>query len=120
METFLHMALGVAIVLTVAYDAHVTILHSRGRNGPISRLLFGAFWRLATSIVFRLKPLERHRQLNSVGPLLMPMLLSIYLVLLVLGFALIYYPNMPAHFSIAPGAVSTRWIDSLYFSGITL
>jgi hypothetical protein len=36
------------------------------------------------------------------------------------GFALIYFPRMPADFNILPPAANTNTVESLYFSGTTL
>jgi Ion channel len=120
METALFTSLGAAILLLTAYDAHSTILHSRGRNGPLAQPLVSFIWHVARAIAFRSSPEKRHKKLNSVGPWLMPVLITIYVLLLILGFALIYYPRMPDHFLVAPEAQGSRWVSSLYFSGVTL
>lgn len=120
MNKLFFTALGVGLVLVVANDAYVTILHSRGRNGPVSHALCRAIWRLARGNVSKLSRKRRHKRLNSIGPLLMPTLIGLYLTLLVLGFALIYYPHMATHFLVAPEAASSHWVESFYFSGVTL
>ena len=113
-------AAGIALLVFVARDVHVTILHSSGRNGPLSRMLVRSIWRIARASAFRLSRQRRHRRLNAIGPVLMPSLVGLYILLLIVGFALIYYPHMPEHFSINASAASERWINSFYFSGITL
>lgn len=120
MNKLFFTSLGIGLVLVVAHDAYVTILHSRGRNGPISHIICRAIWRLARAAVSKLPRKQRHLRLNSIGPLLMPTLIGVYLTLLVLGFALIYYPHMTTDFLIVPEAASPHWIESLYFSGVTL
>jgi hypothetical protein len=79
-----------------------------------------AVWGVARPLAFRLSRQRRHHLLNLIGPILMPVLIILYLVLLICGFALIYYPRMPAEFSVLPTAVSSPSIESLYFSGVTL
>jgi hypothetical protein len=120
MEKILFMAGGFALLVFVARDVHVTVLHSSGRNGPLSRLLAGSIWRIAVASAFRLSRQQRHRRLNSIGPVLLPSLIGLYIILLIIGFALIYYPHMPEDFSVSADAASPRWIESFYFSGITL
>ncbi|HKS40930.1 MAG TPA: potassium channel family protein [Blastocatellia bacterium] len=120
MSKFFFTALGVGLVLSVAHDAYVTILHSRGRNGPISHILCRTVWRLARATASKLSRKRRHVRLNSIGPALMPTLIGVYITLLVFGFALIYYPHMATDFLKVPEAASPRWIESLYFSGVTL
>jgi hypothetical protein len=120
METLFFTLLGGSLLLLVAHDAYVTILHSRGRNGPLSRLLCRGVWRAATAISFKLSRTRRHRFLNSIGPLLMPTLLGLYITTLIIGFALIYYPRMPESFLVVREAASSDLTESLYFSGVTL
>jgi hypothetical protein len=71
-------------------------------------------------VAFRLPRQRRHRVLNAVGPLLLPSLIIVYLLLLVSGFALVYYPRMPEQFAVTPDAMSSPAVAALYFSGITL
>jgi hypothetical protein len=111
---------GVLLLLCVAYDVYATILDASGRAGPISGFLNRGVWGIARPLAFRFSRQRRHRLLNLVGPMLMPALIVIYLFLLICGFALIYFPRMPADFSILPTAGSADWIESLYFSGTTL
>ena len=120
MDRLFFTSVGALFLAFVVRDVHVTILHSGGRNGPLSRLLARSIWGLALATAFRLSRRRRHSRLNSVGPVLMPLLIGWYIILLVIGFALIYYPHMPEHFIILADATSPRWIESLYFSGITL
>ena len=108
MSKLFFITLGVGIILVVANDAFVTILHSRGRNGPISHILCRTIWRLARAITSRLPRKRRHIRLNSIGPLLMPTLIGLYITLLVSGFALVYYPHMATDFLILPEAASSE------------
>jgi hypothetical protein len=112
-EKLFFTAAGFALLLFVARDVHVTILHSSGRNGPLSRLLARSIWRAARASAFKLSRQRRHRRLNSMGPMLMPLLIGFYI-------SMLYYPHMPEAFAINADAASPRWIESLYFSGITL
>ena len=118
--TELFTVAGLLVLLFVAYDVYATILDASGRAGPISGALSLGIWGIARPLAFRFSRQRRHRLLNLVGPLLMPFLIVVYLVLLICGFALIYYPRMPAEFSVLPTAVSSVPIESLYFSGTTL
>jgi hypothetical protein len=120
MNFLLFTMLGTGLVLLVAYDVYATILHARARSGPIGESLNRIVWRSMRIVAFRLLRQRRHQLLNDVGPLLMPALIIIYLLLLVSGFALIYYPRMPEQFAVAPEARSSPAVDALYFSGITL
>ncbi len=120
MTAFLLTTVGVLLLLFVAYDVYATILHARGRSGPLSETLHRAVWRCARAVAGRRTRVQRHRTLNAIGPVLLPLLLVAYIFLLVVAFALIYVPRMPAQFALAPQAMTGAWSDSFYFSGITL
>ncbi|HEX5706445.1 MAG TPA: potassium channel family protein [Pyrinomonadaceae bacterium] len=112
--------LGVGLLLFVAYDVYDTILEARGRSGPASEAMFRTVWRAWRAVCFRLSRQRRHRLLHHVGPVLLPALITAYIVLLVVGFALLYYPRMPAQFYLAYGTESVTWFESFYFSGTAL
>ena len=120
MTNFLFTAGGLLLLLFVAYDVYATILDASGRAGPLSGWVNHGVWAAARTLALRFSRNRRHRLLNLVGPMLMPVLIVLYLLLLIIGFALIYLPRMPAEFSILPSAESANWIESLYFSGTSL
>jgi hypothetical protein len=120
MRTLFFTFLGVSLLLLVVYDVYATILHARARSGPIGELLNRTVWVLTRRLAFRLSRLRRHRLLNVVGPVLLPLLIIVLLALTALGFACIYYPRMPEQFNVQAGAVNSSWNNSFYFSGITL
>src|SRR5947208_1729423 len=105
MSSFLLTAAGVLLLLFVTYDVYATILHARGRSGPLSETLYRTVWRLARAVAERQKRPRKHRTLNAVGPVLLPLLIVAYIWLLVLAFALLYLPRMPAQFVVAPPSV---------------
>ncbi|HYO90521.1 MAG TPA: ion channel [Pyrinomonadaceae bacterium] len=121
MKTAFFTVLGVSLLMLVAYDVYATILHARARSGPIGETLNRTLWRATRFFAFRLSRLRRHKLLNAVGPLLLPALIVVYIMMLLVGFALIYYPRMPAQFTVQTTVATTPgWTESLYFSGITL
>ncbi len=112
--------LGLSVLSLVVYDVYATILHARARSGPIGETLNRTVWRLARGLAFKLSRPRRHRLLNVIGPLLQPLLIILFIALLALGFALIYYPRMPANFTVHAEAASSPFMAALYFSGTTL
>ncbi|HEV2706564.1 MAG TPA: ion channel [Pyrinomonadaceae bacterium] len=111
---------GVVLLLVVAYDVYATILHARARSGPVSESLNRTVWNAARFVAFKLTRARRHHLLNAVGPLLLPSLIVVYIVLLVCAFALIYFPRMPAQFTTSAQETGLPWMEALYFSGTTL
>jgi hypothetical protein len=120
MRTAFYTALGLSILALVVYDVYATILHARARSGPIGETLNRTLWRIARAIAFKLSRVHRHHLLNVIGPLLQPLLIVLFIALLALGFALIYYPRMPANFTVQGDAANSPFMAALYFSGTTL
>ncbi|MCA1634868.1 MAG: potassium channel family protein [Acidobacteria bacterium] len=120
MKTIISTAAGVGLLLLIIYDVYATVLHSSARYGPIGERMNRGVWRLARTLAFKLPRMHRHKFLNLVGPLLMPLLLLTYIVLLVNAFALIYYPHLQSSFVISRDAPGTGFAEALYFSGLTL
>ncbi|MDQ3803136.1 MAG: potassium channel family protein [Acidobacteriota bacterium] len=120
MRTILFTAAGVGLLLLTAYDVFATVLNTQARYGPIGERLNRNTWRFARFFAFRLPRPRRHRLLNAVGPLLLPLLLVTYITLLVTAFALVYAPRMPEHFHVHEHRGDVDFVDALYFSGITL
>ena len=117
---YLATAAGVGLLGLVGYDVYATILHSRAQAGPIGHNLNRRIWWLARAVAFRFARPRRHRILNAVGPLLLPALVVAFIFFLILGYALIYWPRMPASFNVDEKARTPSWIEAFYFSGITV
>ena len=120
METVFFTILGAAILFFVIDDVYVSILQARGRAGPVSELITRNIWRVFRALAFKLSRPRRHKLLNSVGPALMPLIVSVSIMLVILGFALIYFPGMPEKFDFGRETIGSRFVDSIYFSGMTL
>src|ERR1700688_592041 len=82
-------------------------------------MLTRSVWRLVRGTAFYRSRPGRHRLLNHVGPLLLPGIVATLVALLILGYALLYWPHLPADFNVDKKAQSGRGIEALYFSGIT-
>ena len=93
-------AAGVSLLGLVALDIYRTILHSHGRSGPVTEVLIPAVWRLALGAAFRRSRPGRHHLLNRVGPLLLPVTVATLVTLIILGYALLYWPHLPAGFNV--------------------
>ena len=120
MRTFIYTAAGFVLLALITFDIYATVLHSSARYGPVGESLNRSVWRLARAVSFRLTRANRHRLLNMVGPLLMPLLILVYIILLVLAFALVYYPHIPSGFTFGVEHSDPGWVDAVYFSGVTL
>ena len=109
-------AVGAVMVLVGLRDIFHTIWHPSGRGG-LSRRLMQVVWRLG-------RRGRRERWLgNLLGPLAMGVVALCWLVLIQVGFALVYWPHLPGGFVYGSGLdVAGRggFLDAMYLSTVTL
>lgn len=110
---------GATILLLVFYDIHATILRATKQPGPFSTFLNSGLWWLATRSTQSFDRRRRHRILSMVGPLLMPLLIIFFILMLLTGFALIYLPRLETGFKIADANQTSQIFQAFYFSGVT-
>lgn len=89
----------------------------RGRGGPLNRRQNRAIWHLFRSLG-RIGSRSREEWLTFAGPAMVVSTVGVWVSLLVLGFALIYYPWMET-FLVSPGSLRLPWVEALYYSGYT-
>lgn len=104
---------GVLIVVLTLRDVFRTLWYPRGFGG-LARRIFRAVWAVAGRLP---------RPVNAAGPVGMVLTSATWLLLLVLGFTLVYLPHMPQGFhfgsSLDP-AVSSDLLASVYLSAVAL
>lgn len=106
---------GLAVLLLLGTDVFITVFHPEGHGGPLTRRQNGLIWKIWR----RVAPGGRQRRdewLALGGPALAVLTPIIWAVLLVAGFALIYYPWME-RFLVSPGTLRSHWAEALYYSG---
>ncbi len=117
---FLYTAAGVIFLALVFYDIYATILRATKHPGLFSEFINRGSWRIASGLTRNLNRRWRHRVLSSVGPLLLPTLIGFIILMLLVGFALIYLPRIETGFQVNDTSHHTPALQALYFSGITL
>ena len=109
-------ALGAAVVLAALRDIFHTLWHPSGRSG-FSRRVMAAVWRAG-------RPRRgRHRVSVLAGPLSMVVVVLAWVVLIVLGWTLIYWPHLADGFFISEAlqqASRGGVLDALYLSMVTV
>ena len=110
---------GITILVLVFYDIYATILRATKHSGPFSTLLNRGLWWIATRSTQTLDRRRRHRVLSIIGPLLMPLIITSFILLLLTGFALLYLPRMGTEFKIDDAANGNAVFQAFYFSGVT-
>src|SRR5687768_10846739 len=110
--------LGAALVLLALADVFLTVLHPRADAGVVSPRLNRAIWTL-----FRVgsRPFRRRGEfiLCYAGPVLLALTVAVWVMLLVVGFALIYWPALGREIA-AIGDTPHDFATALYFSGTCL
>ena len=106
---------GALLVGLVARDVFDTLFHSAGR-GSIGRVVAGWTW----AALHPSGPAGR-RAITVGGPLALAVVVVVWAVLLVAGFALLYLPHVPGGFTVAPEhAGDPTLLLAVSFSLVTL
>lgn len=110
------VAAGGAVLLLLVIDIFLTVFHAEGRGGPLNRRLNRVLWRALRRAGTTRGGEARPRVLGLGGSLQAVTTILVWGLLLILGFALIYYPYLPS-FTSSPPAPGPGWVDALYYSG---
>src|SRR4051794_9762097 len=111
--TILATLAGAALILLTLEDIFVVLFNPLGR-GRVSRIAVKLLWR-----VFRYLGRRRASLLELAGPLGLVSIIGTWLTLLVIGWALIYWPHLPGEFLLASEpdpSSAARLVEALYFS----
>lgn len=107
---------GIGLVMAALRDLFHTLWHPT-RHGGLSHLVMTALWRLA-----RQHLRARRRVVGLVGPLAMVTVVGMWAGVIILGWAIVYWPHMPGAFTFTPGSRAANQptlLDSLYLSLVT-
>lgn len=110
---------GAAAVLVALADVFLTVLYARIGVGLITSRMY----RLAWSTFKAVTPLAcKHKDLflSFAGPLMMAQTVALWFLLLLFGFALIYWPAMGIEVQASSGRTPTDFWASVYYSGYSL
>lgn len=104
-------AVGASLVLVVMWDVFHTLWHPSGQ-GRLSKGLMAGVWRAC-------RPLgERARDIS--GAAAVTAVILAWGVLMVVGWALVYWPRMPDAFTLSTTPAPTAFVDAFYFSVVSL
>ncbi|CAA9215633.1 MAG: hypothetical protein AVDCRST_MAG26-300 [uncultured Chloroflexia bacterium] len=119
--SFIYVVAGVVLIGVVGCDIVATVLHPEVES-PLSTRLQRLTWRMLMALD-RIVPKRNGVQvvLNWGLPLMVAGLIALWLALLTVGFALVYYPWLgdPAVFA-ATNPIDRNFGTALYYSGVTL
>lgn len=115
------IALGGVLIVAVYVDIFLTVLHP-SIESPLSNWFQRLVWQLLRATASRAPRAKAGSALLSAGlPLMVAGLIVLWLVLLCLGFACLYYPWLadPAFFN-AERPLRGDFLEAIYYSGVTL
>ena len=115
MKTALASAGGVVLIAVALRDVFDALFHQRGGKTLPSGSVMRSIWWVARVVGHR-------RAMSLAGPLALIAVVVSWAMLLVLGWALVYWPHMPGDFSFQPpsAAKDASLVDALYLSLTTL
>lgn len=111
-------AIGTGMLLLLALDVFLTVFSPHGRGGPVNRRQNRALWALFRATGRRRDGSARDAWLSLAAPIMVVSTLAVWVVWLVVGFALVYYPWIES-FLVSPGTLRGPWVGALYYSGYT-
>lgn len=115
MTDWLVTAAGAAIVAVALRDVFHTLFHPGG-EGSLSRRVLRGIWR-----AFHARP--GRGALTLAGPVGFVAVIVVWTTLLIVGFGLVYWPQLDGSFTVVSNlerSANTGFLDSVYFSGVTL
>lgn len=107
-------AAGLLLVVAALREVFHTLLHPSG-VGQLTPAIFRALWRAARRIGGRSNAFA--------GPLSLLASIAAWALMLVVGWALVYWPQMPDAFQVAagiPAPAQDDLIDAVYLSAVAL
>ena len=115
----LSIALGIILILAVLWETFETIVLPRRvtRQFRMTRLFYRWSWKPWTMVASHRKSKKRDSLLSYYGPISLLLLLGVWAVTLMFGFALIHYG---AHTRLSGTIFPSRFGNDLYLSGTTL
>ncbi len=114
--TWVAVAAGLLLVALVLRDIFHTLIHPAGQ-GTLARVVFSGLWRLSGRLRGFAGPVA------LVGPLGVVLVILVWAVLVVVGWALVYWPFLPEGFSYSLGLAPetrSRVLDAGYVSVVTM
>src|SRR5918992_4839639 len=119
MEVLL-LAAGISLILTGITDVFFTVLHPDGFGFLSSRLYNGLF----TSMRLLTRPLPRKLRalgLSMAAPLMVPVTITVWIVLVLTGYAFVYYAGMTGgDFNFSNPDLEPSFGEALYMSGTAI
>ncbi len=120
MEEWLFRVIGVSLICAGIADVFFTVLHPDGFGFLSSRLYNGLF----DSVRLLTRPMPRRFRalgLSMAAPLMVPVAITAWIVLVLVGYAFVYYAGMSGgNFNFSNPDLEPSFGEALYMSGIAI
>jgi len=116
----LFTATGAVVLAVTLADVFLTVLYPSSGRGPLRRPLTWLVWHAFTVPARRMAPDSQRRLLGYCGPTLVGVSIAAWPLMLVLGWALVFYPALGSGVVASSGPTSRDWSTAVYFSGFSL
>lgn len=113
-------ALGIALLLCVAQDVFQTVLFPASGRGVLRKPLESIVWRIFRRAASWARGGVQRTVLAYCGPVQIAALLAVWLVALIIGWALIYQPALGSGIVSSNGHTDTGWPTAVYYSGFLI
>ena len=120
MTMILIQVAGVLVVLVTLVDIFFTVLFPASGHGPLRRPMTRTTWHAFRGVARRLPSTRRRGFLAYAGPVLVGLSIAMWPVLLIAGWAMIYYPALGTGVVASGRPMSRDWGTAFYFSGFSL
>jgi hypothetical protein len=111
---------GSAVVLITLADVFFTVLFPGSGRGPVRRPLSATISGAIRLLARRFSGKRRMAVLAYSGPTQILLTVALWLVLLTVGWALIYFPALGDQIQNSSGPTDTSFLTAMYFSGFSL
>ena len=112
---------GAGLVLVALVDIFLAVLYARSGASLLSDRLNKVAWRLFRGVALALPGAKgRGRLLAYAGPSLLILSITLWVVLLLVGFALIVHPALGSAIRSTSDPTSTDFATALYYAGFSL
>jgi hypothetical protein len=107
--------LGILLLIALTVDVFITVFYPEGHGGPISRWQNRVVWWLCRAVSDQVRR-GRELILTFAAPSMAVLTPVLWIVILVVGFALIYFASIDT-FLVSPGHLRNPFWESVYYSG---
>lgn len=113
-------AVGALVVAAVLQDVFSTVLFPGSGHGILRRPLSRWVWRGFRAVAHGLEGERRRDLLAYSGPVLITVNLVAWILLLTVGWALVFHPALGTQIVASNGPTDRGWATALYYSGYAL